>query len=80
MARLRKIIHAVITSDEEGWYVAECHEIAAVTQGRTLDETVYNLREAVALFLEGENLSELGFAPDPVISIALEADATYPDA
>jgi predicted RNase H-like HicB family nuclease len=46
-------------------YIAECLEIAVVTQGRTLDETVANLREAVALHLEGEDPAEFGLAPDP---------------
>ncbi len=41
-------IKAFITKGEE-YYVAECLEIAVVTQGKTLDETVENLREAVGL-------------------------------
>ncbi len=32
-------------------YGAECVELAVVTQGRTIDETLANLREAVALHL-----------------------------
>ena len=48
----------------EGYYVAECLEIAVVTQGKTLDETIANLKEAVALHLEGEDLSEFGLAPN----------------
>ena len=58
----------------EGFYVAECFEIAVVTQGKTLDETISNLREAVALHLEGENLSELGFAPNPTLLVAMELE------
>ena len=42
----------------ENYYVAECVEIAVVTQGKTLDETIANLQEAVALHLEGENLAD----------------------
>ena len=41
-------------------YVAECHEIAVVTQGRTLDELLINLQEAVALHLQDEDVSEYG--------------------
>jgi predicted RNase H-like HicB family nuclease len=44
----------------ENRYVAECHEISVVTQGGTLDETIANLEEAVALHLEGENPEEFG--------------------
>jgi len=36
----------------ENYYFAECLEIAVVTQGKTLDETLSNLQEAVALHLE----------------------------
>jgi len=50
---LRTAIHARITPDAESGYAATCDEIAVVTQGETLDEVTANLREAVALHLEG---------------------------
>lgn len=55
-------------------YVAECMNIAVVTQGKTLDETIANLQEAVAVFLEGENPEELGLAPDPALVVTLELE------
>jgi predicted RNase H-like HicB family nuclease len=39
----------------ETHYVAECLEVTVVTQGKTLDETIANLQEAVVLRLEGED-------------------------
>ena len=39
---------------EEGCYVAETVHLPVVTQGRTYDETIANLREALALHLEDE--------------------------
>jgi|GEM_PF-1544178 len=39
----------------EHQYVAECVELAVVTQGKTVDETLENLKKAVALHLEGED-------------------------
>lgn len=33
-------------------YVAECSDISVVTQGKTIDETVANLQEAVALHFD----------------------------
>ncbi|MCR4317472.1 MAG: type II toxin-antitoxin system HicB family antitoxin [Planctomycetes bacterium] len=51
-------IKAVIRSGEQSGYVADCMEIAVVTQGKTLDEVTKNLREAVSLHLEGENVGE----------------------
>ncbi len=64
-------IHAIIRRGERQ-YVAECVGLAVVTQGKTLDETVENLREAIALHLDGEDLSALGFAADPVLSVLME--------
>ncbi len=55
-------------------YVAECLEISVVTQGTTLDETIANLEEAVALHLEGEDLAEIGLAPNPTLLVTLELD------
>jgi len=54
---LQHTIKAVIRPGEDSGYVAECLEIAVVTQGRTLDEVTRNLQEAVALHLDGEDLA-----------------------
>ena len=70
----QKTIHAFVRRGEAR-YIAECVEIAVETQGETLDETASNLREAVALHLEGENLAALGLAADPVLSVTFELDA-----
>lgn len=61
----------------EAYYVAECLEIPVVTQGKTLDEVLSNLQEAVALHLEDEDLTELGLAPDPSILVTLELQPSY---
>jgi predicted RNase H-like HicB family nuclease len=52
---LRKTITAIVHPGEQRGYVAECLEIAVITQGNTLDELVDNLREAVALHLEDDS-------------------------
>ncbi len=54
------------------YYVAECIDIPVVTQGKTLDELVKNLKEAVELHLEGENLSDYDLAPQPSILANIE--------
>lgn len=61
----------------ESYYVAECMEIAVVTQGRTLDETMTNLQEAVALHLEGENLADFDLAPNPSLLVTFELEPTF---
>ena len=60
----------------ENYYVAECLEIAVVTQGKTLDETMANLQEAVALHLEGEDLVDFDLAPNPSLLVTLELEPT----
>ena len=69
----RRSIKAYVTKGDTH-FVAQCIDINVVTQGQTLDETVHNLQEAVALFLEGEDLAELGFADNPSLLITLEIE------
>ncbi len=68
---LRNTVHAVISQGDR-YFVAECMEIPVVTQGLTVDETLTNLREAMALHLEDEDLAELGLVPSPTLSVTLE--------
>ena len=37
---------------EDGLYVAECPEVGTVSQGKTVEEAVANLKEATELYLE----------------------------
>ncbi len=69
MATQRHTIHAVVYPGDERGYVAECLDLAVIAQGKTLDETARNLREAVQLHLEGEDVRELGFAPNPTLML-----------
>lgn len=71
---LQKTIKAVVRAGEDGYYVVECVEIAVVTQGRSVDETLRNLQEAVSLHLEGEDLGSLGLAPNPTILVTMELE------
>jgi len=43
---------AVLTHAEEGGYIAFNPETGTTTQGETVDEALFNLREATALYLE----------------------------
>jgi len=42
---------AVIQKDEE-MYVAKCPEVSVVSQGRTVNSALKNLKEAVELYIE----------------------------
>lgn len=73
LAGLKRTIRANIHKGES-YYVAECLDLSVVTQGTTIDETISNLEEAVSLHLEGEDLAELGFAPNPTLLVTLELE------
>ena len=68
----RETIHAVVHKDG-AVYVAECLELAVVTQGGTHDEVVGNLEQAVALHLDGEDREELGLAERVRLQLAYDA-------
>jgi predicted RNase H-like HicB family nuclease len=72
---LQHTVKAVIRKGDTH-YVAECLEVPVVTQGKTLDDTIANLQEAVALHLEDEDLEELGLALSPTIIITMELNLT----
>lgn len=43
----------VMERDPDGWFVVECPELpGCVSQGRTQDEAIANIREAIALSVE----------------------------
>ncbi len=77
MKALQRTIKAVVRPGEQGGYVAECLEIAVVTQGETLDAVMQNLREAVGLYLEGEDLAALGLAPGPALLVTMELEPSH---
>ena len=71
---MRRIIQVKIYKGEK-YYVAECLDLPVVSQGKTLDEVVANIKEAIELHLEGEDLKELEIFPDYSILINLELPA-----
>ena len=77
MKAQRYTIQAIVYPGDESGYVAECLNLAVVTQGQTLDETVQNLREAILLHLEGEDMMELGLVPHPPVLVSFEMEPVY---
>jgi predicted RNase H-like HicB family nuclease len=43
---------------EDDWYVADCPEVGTVSQGKTVEEAVANLKEATEIYLEEFPVSE----------------------
>ncbi len=58
----------------ESLYVAECLDLPVVTQAATLDELAANIKEAIALHLEGEDLADFDLEGDPAIIASFELD------
>lgn len=73
----RYTIQAVINPGDTSGYVAECLNLAIVTQGRALDETVQNRREAIQLHLDGEDLDELGLSCHAPLVVTLKMEPVY---
>lgn len=71
---MKKTIQVRISSGDHQ-YVAECLDLPVVTQAVTLDQLAINIREAVGLHLDGENLTELGFCANPTILATMELEA-----
>ena len=61
----------------ENYYIGECVDLPIVTQGKTLDEVVANIKEALSLHLEGEDLSDLDLAPDPSVLVNFELEMAH---
>ena len=51
---------AAILHKEDDLFVAECPEVGTVSQGKTIDEALANLREATELYLEEFPLPDTG--------------------
>jgi predicted RNase H-like HicB family nuclease len=56
-------------------FVAECLDLPVVTQAPTLDKLTENIREAISLHLDGEDLADLGIAPNPTVIASMELEA-----
>ena len=70
---MKNVIQFSVTKGLDGNYVASGIGHHIFTQAETLDELQANIREAVELYVEGEDLAELGFAEQPslLMNVAL---------
>lgn len=53
-----KLHFNTIIEKEGDYFIARCVELGVVSQGKTIEESQENLREAVDLYLEDAPLSE----------------------
>ncbi|MFA5001046.1 MAG: type II toxin-antitoxin system HicB family antitoxin [Candidatus Paceibacterota bacterium] len=57
---------------EDGYYTAKGMDLPIVTQAKNWDELMTNIKEAVDLTLEGEDLADFGFARQPSLLMSFE--------
>lgn len=48
------IKYNVIIQKEENWYVAKCLDNNIASQGKTIEEAMANLKEALELYMQNE--------------------------
>lgn len=59
----------VVEKDEDGYYVALCPELDVASQGKSVEEALRNLREALELYMDDENVEKPSEAEDPIVTI-----------
>jgi predicted RNase H-like HicB family nuclease len=70
---MKRIIQVRVFRGDK-YFVAECFDLPVVTQALTLDELMENVKEAIALELEGEDPATFGLAPNASILASYELD------
>jgi predicted RNase H-like HicB family nuclease len=59
----------IIIKQEEEWFVATCLENNIASQGKTIDEAISNLKEAIALYYEDEIEEKLNWVKNEQVYI-----------
>ena len=63
---------SIIIKREEDWYVALCPELDIASQGKSVEEARTNLREAIMMYLEHADPSEIDLPTEPPFVSALD--------
>lgn len=59
------LFHVVLAKDEDGWIVAECPALpGCLSQGKTEQEALANIKEAITAWLWAEDQKAAGSLPD----------------
>lgn len=61
-----------VVVQEGKWFVAHCPELGIASQGESLQEGLDNLKEAIELRLDGEDIDKLGLPTNPPMITTLE--------
>jgi predicted RNase H-like HicB family nuclease len=74
---MTNVIQFVISLGKDGYYVADAVNLPIVTQGKTLDECIHNMREAVSLFLEETTETSINKNPSIFFNMEIPAKTFY---
>lgn len=66
---------SAIIHKEDNMYVAKCPEVGTVSQGKTIEEALANLKEATELYLEEFPLQDGGKTLLTTFEVAERAEA-----
>lgn len=73
---MKRIIQFHIYKGDK-YYIAQCVDLPVITQAKTLDALAKNIKEAVELHLEDENLSDFDLEKHPSILANVELSEIY---
>ena len=62
----------LIIKKEEDWFVATCIENSIASQGKTVEESIENLKEAISLYYEDESGKKIMLPEERVYITSLE--------
>jgi predicted RNase H-like HicB family nuclease len=58
-----------VVSKDGKWYVATCPELGITSQGKTVERSIDNLREAIELYLEDEDATVPSSNYRPLVTV-----------
>lgn len=60
---------SAVVRREDGLYVALCPELDVASQGKSVEEALRNLKEALELYLEDEDVEKPSKVEAPIVTI-----------
>ena len=65
-------VKVLITNGEDGWYIAECPALpGCVSQGKTVDQALENIKDAIQGCLEVRNERAVAKAEQTVVEVTV---------
>ncbi len=65
-SKKERVVSVIITKEED-WYIARCPQVDIVTQGKTVDETLENFKEALALYVESFGYEDIPLVEEQIV-------------